>query len=70
MTALHLACVRGNAEIVEILLEKSEANEEAEAERNDITKRAESTKTQAPSPLAILRQPSHTVDAEQVVKDD
>ena len=33
MTALHIAAARGNAEMVRILLEKSEANEEAEAEK-------------------------------------
>ena len=40
MTALHIAAWRGNTEIVNILLEKSEANEEAEAEREEQAKSA------------------------------
>lgn len=38
MTALHLAAARGDAEMVQILLEKSEANEEIEAERKETRK--------------------------------
>ncbi|KAI9664804.1 MAG: hypothetical protein M1821_006252 [Bathelium mastoideum] len=34
-TALHLACARGNLEMIKILLERSEANEEAELEREE-----------------------------------
>ena len=43
ITALHIACLRGNAAIVQILLEKSEANEEAEAEKEDRKKKAHNT---------------------------
>lgn len=35
MTALHIAALRGNAEMVKSLLEKSEANEEEEAEKEE-----------------------------------
>ncbi|MCJ1245260.1 hypothetical protein MMC30_002463 [Trapelia coarctata] len=39
MTALHIAAWRGQADMVEALLEKSEANEEEEAEREELTKK-------------------------------
>jgi ankyrin repeat protein len=39
MTALHIAAWRGNADMIEALLEKSEANEEEEAEREALAKR-------------------------------
>ncbi|KAI2624751.1 ankyrin repeat protein [Xylaria nigripes] len=39
-TALHLAAARGNFEIVKILLERSNANEEKEADRQDRRQRA------------------------------
>ncbi|KAI0144644.1 ankyrin repeat protein [Xylariaceae sp. FL1272] len=39
-TALHLAAGRGNAEMVKILLQKSEANEEEEEERQDQRRKA------------------------------
>lgn len=35
MTALHIACARGNVDMVTILLERSEENEEDEAEKED-----------------------------------
>lgn len=35
LTALHIACINGNTEIINILLERSEANEELEAEKAD-----------------------------------
>ncbi|KAL9084954.1 MAG: hypothetical protein Q9165_007820 [Trypethelium subeluteriae] len=46
-TALHLACARGNLEMVRILLEKSEENEAQHAEEEDLCKnhRAVSTRT-------------------------
>ncbi|KAL9594575.1 MAG: hypothetical protein Q9219_006959 [cf. Caloplaca sp. 3 TL-2023] len=40
MTALHIAAARGNADMVTILLEKSEANEAEEAEKEDRKKAA------------------------------
>lgn len=39
MTALHIAAARGDAEMVTILLEKSEANEAEEAEKEDRKKK-------------------------------
>jgi len=39
-TALHLAASRGNIDIVKILLEKSNANEEAEEEKQDRRRKA------------------------------
>ena len=40
MTALHIATARGNVEMIQALLEKSEANEEAEEERKDKLRKA------------------------------
>jgi hypothetical protein len=39
-TALHLAAARGNAEIVKMILQKSEANEEEEAQKEEARKKA------------------------------
>jgi ankyrin repeat protein len=39
-TALHLATARGNVEMVKMILEKSEANEEEEAQKEDVRKKA------------------------------
>jgi len=39
MTALHIAASRGQADMVEALLEKSEANEEKEAEGEELAKK-------------------------------
>lgn len=46
-TALHLACARGNLEVVKILLEKSEANEEEEAKREELRKEIRDKKKSA-----------------------
>lgn len=40
MTALHIAAACGNLEIVNSLLEKSEANEQEEAEKKEARKTA------------------------------
>ncbi|KAH8717239.1 Uncharacterized protein HC256_001939 [Beauveria bassiana] len=45
-TALHLAAVRGNAEIVKILMEKSISNEEDENDKQDRKRRAEKSTSQ------------------------
>ncbi|KAL8671282.1 MAG: hypothetical protein Q9168_004222 [Polycauliona sp. 1 TL-2023] len=47
MTALHIAAVRGNTEIVTILLKRSESNEAEEAEKED--RRKAEKKAKAPS---------------------
>ncbi|KAI0450417.1 ankyrin repeat protein [Xylaria acuta] len=50
-TALHLAAARGNAEMVRILLEKSNANEEEEEEKQDQRRKArEEAKPDSGSP--------------------
>lgn len=44
MTALHIAALRGNAEMVKSLLQKSEANEEQEAEKEEAKRAIFATK--------------------------
>src|SRR5262245_264872 len=39
-TALHLAAARGNLEMVKMIMQRSEQNEEEEAKKEDIRKRA------------------------------
>ncbi|KAI0394719.1 ankyrin repeat protein [Xylariaceae sp. FL0594] len=46
-TALHLAAARGDMEILKILLEKSNANEEAEEEKQDRRRKARQESVQA-----------------------
>ncbi|OAA37284.1 ankyrin repeat protein [Beauveria brongniartii RCEF 3172] len=54
-TALHLAAVRGNAEIVNILMEKSISNEEEENDKQDRKRRAEKSESQQLEAEAVTK---------------
>jgi ankyrin repeat protein len=56
-TALHMAAARGNSEMIKILLDKSNANEEAEEEKQDLRRRAKKAGSEARSSRAGSQAP-------------
>ncbi|KAK0661521.1 Ankyrin repeat domain-containing protein 11 [Lasiodiplodia hormozganensis] len=74
-TALHLAAARGNVEIVRILMKRSEANEEEEANKADLRRKSRLAAKEAASPAAP-KSPSDTQmasdeeDAEMIDNDE
>ena len=68
-TALHLACTRGDINMVKILLERSEANEAEEEEKEEIGKKLRSTSEQLDAGSPATGQEIEE-DAEMIYADE
>lgn len=65
-TALHIAALRGNAEMVKSLLEKSEANEEKEAEKEEAKKAILTAKNDGDMQMSDVGEQQHISNDEDM----
>lgn len=65
-TALHIAALRGNAEMVKSLLEKSEANEEEEAEKKEAKTAILAAKSDGDTQMSEVGEQQHISDDEDM----
>lgn len=70
MTALHIAALRGNVEMVKTLLEKSEANEEMEAEKEEARTAILTTKHNDDTHMSEAGEEQHVSEGEGEVEDE